>query len=63
VEDSVVALSMLDDDAPVLTALRAAVPPSAWATASRDEVFTPGGPAFLPPAYAKALAQAVGQES
>jgi hypothetical protein len=63
VEESVVALSMLDDDAPVLTALRAAVPPSAWATASRDEVFTPGGPAFLPPAYAKALAQAVGQES
>jgi hypothetical protein len=59
VEESVVALSMLDDDAPVLTALRAAVPPSAWATASRDDVFTPGGPAFLPPAYAKALAAAL----
>jgi hypothetical protein len=58
VEESVVALSMLDDDAPVLVALRAAVPASAWASASREGVLTPGGPTFVPPAYAKALAQA-----
>jgi hypothetical protein len=58
VEESVVALSMLGDDAPVLVALRAAVPASAWASASREDVLTPGGPAFVPPAYAKALAQA-----
>jgi hypothetical protein len=56
VEESVVALSMLDDDAPVLTALRAAVPPSAWSAASREDVLTPSGPTFVPPAYAKALA-------
>jgi hypothetical protein len=59
VEESVVALSMLDDEAPVLSALRAAVPPSAWAAASRDNVMTPGGPTFVPPLYAKALAQAL----
>jgi hypothetical protein len=55
VEESLVALSMLDYDAPVLAALRAAVPPPAWAQASRDAVLTPGGPAHLPPAYAKIL--------
>nr|WP_189077768.1 hypothetical protein [Mangrovihabitans endophyticus] len=60
VAESVVALSMLTDDAPVLTALRAEIPPSAWAAASRDEVLTPGGPAFVPPAYAKILADAAG---
>jgi UDP-N-acetyl-alpha-D-muramoyl-L-alanyl-L-glutamate epimerase len=59
VEESVVALSMLDDDAPVLSALRAAVPAAAWSSASRDDVLTPGGPNFVPPAYAKALAQAI----
>jgi UDP-N-acetyl-alpha-D-muramoyl-L-alanyl-L-glutamate epimerase len=46
-------------DAPVITAVRAAVPPSAWAAASRDEVLTPGGPTFVPPAYAKILADAL----
>lgn len=60
VEESVVALSMLDDDAPVLTALRAAVPAEAWSAASAEDVFTPGGPTFVPPAYAKALATALG---
>jgi hypothetical protein len=60
VEESLVALSMLDDDAPVLVALRAAVPAAGWAAASRENVFTPGGPNFVPPAYAKALADALG---
>jgi hypothetical protein len=59
VEESLVALSMLGDDAPVLTALRAAVPPTAWAEASRDEVLTPGGPSYAPPAYAKVLSDAI----
>ncbi|MEV4703473.1 hypothetical protein [Actinoplanes sp. NPDC049316] len=62
VEESLVALTMLGDDpqwrdAPVVTALRAAVPPAAWAEASREAVLTPGGPTFVPPAYAKALSQ------
>jgi hypothetical protein len=60
VEESVVALSMLDDDAPVLVALRAAVPAAGWAAASRADVLTPSGPTFVPPAYAKALADALG---
>jgi hypothetical protein len=60
VAESLVALSMLDDDAPVLTALRAAVPAEAWAAASRDDVLTPGGPSYVPPAYAKVLAGALG---
>jgi hypothetical protein len=55
VEESLVALSMLDDGAPVLVALRAAVPPAAWAEASRETVLTPGGPTYVPPAYAKIL--------
>ncbi len=59
VEESVVALSLLTDDAPVLVALRAAVPPEAWAAASRDAVLTPGGPTFVPPTYAKILADAL----
>ncbi len=59
VEESLVALSMLDDDAPVLVALRAAVPPEAWAAASRDDVLTPGGPAYVPPTYAKILTDAL----
>jgi hypothetical protein len=59
VEESLVALSMLTDDAPVLAALRAAVPAGAWAAASQDEVLTPGGPSFVPPSYAKILADAV----
>ncbi|WP_203834456.1 hypothetical protein [Winogradskya humida] len=61
VEESLVALTMLADDpqwadAPVVTALRAAVPADGWAAASRDAVLTPGGENFVPPAYAKALA-------
>ena len=59
VQESLVALSMLDDDAPVLVALRAAVPASAWAEASRDDVLTPGGPTYVPPAYAKVLSDAL----
>jgi hypothetical protein len=59
VEESLVALSMLDYDAPVLRALRAAVPETAWAQADRDTVLTPGGPGYVPPAYAKVLNDAV----
>ncbi|BCJ50822.1 hypothetical protein Asp14428_22970 [Actinoplanes sp. NBRC 14428] len=60
VEESLVALAMLADDpqwrdAPVVAALRDAVPAGAWAEASRDAVLTPGGQTFVPPAYAKAL--------
>ncbi|MFI7597996.1 hypothetical protein [Actinoplanes sp. NPDC049681] len=60
VEESLVALTMLADDpqwrdAPVVAALREAVPAAAWAEASRDAVLTPGGQTFVPPAYAKAL--------
>ncbi|MBL7255311.1 hypothetical protein [Paractinoplanes lichenicola] len=59
VEESLVALSMLNDDAPVLTALRKAVPPTAWTTASREDVLTPGGPTYVPPTYAKILTDAL----
>jgi hypothetical protein len=64
VEESVVALGMLAADpqwadAPVVRALMDSVPASAWATASKDEVLTPGGPNFIPAAYAKALADAI----
>ncbi|MEU8821101.1 hypothetical protein [Actinoplanes sp. NPDC048796] len=59
VEESLVALAMLTDDAPVLVALRAAVPDSAWAEASREDVLTPGGPTFVPAAYAKVLTDAL----
>jgi hypothetical protein len=59
VEESLVALSMLDYDAPVLTALRAAVPPTAWAQAGKDDVLTPGGPSYVPPAYGKVLSDAL----
>jgi UDP-N-acetyl-alpha-D-muramoyl-L-alanyl-L-glutamate epimerase len=60
VEESVVALGLLVDsaewrDAPVVQALRKAVPAEAWPAASRSDVLTPGGPHFVPPAYAKAL--------
>jgi hypothetical protein len=60
VEESLVALGLLGEaeewrDAPVVRALRAAVPEEAWAAASRSDVLTPGGPHFVPPAYAKAL--------
>ncbi|MCA2218551.1 hypothetical protein [Jidongwangia harbinensis] len=64
VEESLVALTLLSEqeqwrDAPVLTALRAAVPASAWIAASADDVLTPGGPTYVPPAYAKILADAL----
>ncbi|WP_428964703.1 hypothetical protein [Micromonospora fluostatini] len=60
VEESVVALGLLAEqdqwrDAPVVRALVDAVPEPAWATAARSDVFTPGGPTFVPAAYAKAL--------
>jgi hypothetical protein len=59
VEESLVAVSMLDYDAPVLTALRAAVPATAWAQADKDAVLRPGGPGYAPPTYAKVLSDAV----
>jgi UDP-N-acetyl-alpha-D-muramoyl-L-alanyl-L-glutamate epimerase len=64
VEESVVALGLLADDpswrdAPVVAALRSALPASAWATASREDVLTPSGPTFVPPGYAKALTDAL----
>ncbi len=59
-EECLVALSLLTDDAPVLVALRAAVPDSAWADASHSTVFTPGGPHHIPAAYRKLLDEAVG---
>ncbi|WP_436536974.1 hypothetical protein [Actinoplanes sp. HUAS TT8] len=58
-EECLVALSMLTDDAPVLVALRAAVPASAWDDASHSNVFTPGGEHHIPPAYLKILTDAL----
>jgi len=63
VEESVVALGLLAADpqwagSPVVSALVAAVPAAARATASAQDVLAPGGPTFVPPAYAKALSQA-----
>lgn len=60
VEESVVALGLLAEQdqwrtAPVVQALRAAVPPQGWDAASRTDVFTPGGPHFVPAEYAAAL--------
>jgi hypothetical protein len=65
VEESLVALGLLAEDpqwrdAPVVSGLRAAVPAGAWAAASRADVLTPGGPGYVPPAYAKALGDALG---
>jgi hypothetical protein len=59
VEESVVALSLLSEqeqwqDAPVVRALVAVVPSAVWATTASSDVFTPGGPHFVPPQYAKA---------
>lgn len=61
VEESVVALGLLAErdqwrDAPVVRALLAALPAQAWTAARASDVFAPGGPHFVPPAYAKALA-------
>ncbi|WP_122982014.1 hypothetical protein [Actinoplanes teichomyceticus] len=58
-EECLVALSMLTDDAPVLVALRAAVPASAWDTVSHSDVFTPGGPHHIPATYQKLLHDAL----
>ena len=60
VEESLVALGLLSRQpawagAPVVMALVGAVPPEAWAAASDSEVFTPGGPHFVPAPYAKLL--------
>ncbi|MET8907463.1 hypothetical protein [Micromonospora sp. NPDC004551] len=60
VEESVVALSLLAEqeqwrDAPVVRALVDAVPATAWSTAATSDVFTPGGPTYVPAPYAKAL--------
>ncbi|WP_203793716.1 hypothetical protein [Actinoplanes couchii] len=57
-EECLVALALLTDDAPVLVALRAAVPDSAWADASHSNVFTPGGPHHIPAGYRKLLDEA-----
>lgn len=61
VEESVVALGLLAEQdqwrgAPVVRALLAALPDEAWTAAGASDVFTPGGPHFVPPAYAKVLA-------
>jgi hypothetical protein len=60
VAESVVALGLLAEhpdwrDAAVVRTLRAAVPAGAWSAATSTDVFTPSGPHFVPPAYAKAL--------
>ena len=60
VEESVVALRLLTErpewaQAAVVRELAAAVPASAWTAAAGSDVFTPGGPHFVPAAYAKAL--------
>lgn len=60
VEESVVALSLLAQqdqwrDAPVVRALVAALPDTAWQSAANSDVFTPGGESFVPVRYAKTL--------
>ena len=65
VAESLVALTLMSDqeqwrDAPVLTALQAAVPGSGWIAAPTEDVLTPGGPTFVPAAYAKALSDTIG---
>lgn len=60
VEESVVALSLLAEqeqwrDAPVIRALVEAVPATAWSAAATSDVFTPGGPTYVPTQYAKVL--------
>jgi hypothetical protein len=61
VEESVVALGLLAEqeqwrEAAVVRSLVAAVPAEAWKAAAGSDVFNPGGPHFIPPAYADALA-------
>ncbi|MEE6261467.1 hypothetical protein [Plantactinospora sonchi] len=60
VEESVVALGLVAEhpdwrDAAVVRTLLAAVPAEAWTAANSTDVFTPAGPHFVPPPYAKAL--------
>ncbi|MFD0970934.1 hypothetical protein [Plantactinospora endophytica] len=60
VEESVVALGLVAEhpdwrDAAVVRTLREAVPAEGWAAAAATDVFTPAGPNFVPPPYAKAL--------
>ncbi|MFE9690759.1 hypothetical protein [Micromonospora sp. NPDC005806] len=60
VEESVVALSLLAQQeqwraAPVVRALVEALPDTAWTAAATSDVFTPGGPNYVPAPYAKAL--------
>lgn len=61
VEESVVALSMLDHPSPVVDALRAEIPAAGFATALADraEVLAPAKIGFLPPRYADALSAAL----
>ncbi|MEJ3750530.1 hypothetical protein WEI85_45650 [Actinomycetes bacterium KLBMP 9797] len=56
VAESVVALDLLRGsaewaDTPVVAELAAAVPPSAWTDAAAADVFTPGGPDFIPESF------------
>ncbi|WP_422774700.1 hypothetical protein ACN28C_16345 [Plantactinospora sp. WMMC1484] len=60
VEESVVALGLAAEhpdwrDAAVVRTLLDALPEQAWTAAGATDVFTPAGPHFVPPAYAKAL--------
>ncbi|MGI5148938.1 hypothetical protein ACQEVC_21670 [Plantactinospora sp. CA-294935] len=60
VEESVVALGLVAEhpdwrDAAVVRTLLDAVPAEAWTAANATDVFTPAGPHFVPPTYAKAL--------
>jgi hypothetical protein len=61
VEESQVALRLLTEepawrDAPVVRELRTELPASAWPSdAEVEQVFSPEGPDFVPPMYAKAL--------
>ena len=60
VEESVVALSLLAQqdqwrDAPVVRALVAALPDTAWQAATTSDVFTPAAENFVPAPYAKTL--------
>ncbi|MEE6311750.1 hypothetical protein V1634_33480 [Plantactinospora veratri] len=60
VEESVVALGLVAEhpdwrDAAVVRTLLDAVPAQAWTAANATDVFTPAGPHFVPPTYAKAL--------
>ncbi|MFG1606213.1 hypothetical protein [Actinoplanes sp. NPDC049265] len=61
VEESVVALSMIDEHSPVVDALRAEIPEEGWKTAlaDRDDVLAPAKIGSLPERYASVLADAL----